>query len=99
MSNTINKKAFDGGYHWCTEAIFQSFKAVEYVEQDFVASTGENVFLSEAVIVHYNTKDIQLETLIVVHLYPHKSTHHHSMQTKCRSAVYSYYKTQKIKAK
>ena len=96
MSYKIVKIAFGGGCHWCTEAVFQSLKGVECVEQGFVGSTGDNEYLSEAVIVHFDTKKIKLETLIKVYLHTHKSTSNHSMRIKYRSAIYTYSETQKL---
>ncbi|MGB5417599.1 peptide-methionine (S)-S-oxide reductase [Algibacter sp.] len=91
----LNKIALGGGCHWCTEAVFQSLVGVSKVEQGFVASTGENIAFSEAVIVHFNTEIISLKTLIEIHLHTHKSSSNHSMRTKYRSAVYTFSKVQK----
>jgi len=87
---TNQKIAFGGGCHWCTEAVYQSLKGVEVVEQGFVASTREESFFSEAVIVHYDPKSIALKDLILIHLYTHKSTSDHSMRNKYRSAIYTF---------
>ncbi|MCM4174208.1 peptide methionine sulfoxide reductase [Arenibacter sp. TNZ] len=87
----INHKiAFGGGCHWCTEAIYQSLKGVRLVEQGFVASKGEESSFSEAVIVHFDPRYIDLEDLILIHLYTHKSTSDHSMRKKYRSAIYTF---------
>jgi peptide-methionine (S)-S-oxide reductase len=88
--------ALGGGCHWCTEAVFQSLKGVIKVEQGFVASEDENGSFSEAVIVHFNPKEITLKTLIEVHLYTHKSTSNHIMRIKYRSAIYTFSKEQNI---
>ena len=88
--------ALGGGCHWCTEAVFQSLKAVIKVEQGFVASENENESFSEAVIVHFNPKEIALKTLIEIHLYTHKSTSDHIMRKKYRSAIYTFSKEQNI---
>ncbi len=90
-----SKIALGGGCHWCTEAVFQSLKGVEKVEQGYVASTGENDTFSEAVIVNFNADVISLATLIEIHLYTHKSTSDHSMREKYRSAVYVFSEEQK----
>ncbi|WP_239985844.1 MULTISPECIES: peptide-methionine (S)-S-oxide reductase [Arenibacter] len=87
---TNHKIAFGGGCHWCTEAVYQSLKGVEMVEQGFVASKGEESSFSEAVIVHYDPKSIALEDLILIHLHTHKSTSNHSMRSKYRSAIYTF---------
>jgi len=91
---TINKIALGGGCHWCTEAVFQSLKGVEKVEQGYVASTGENDWFSEGVIVHFNQEIISLKTLIEIHLYTHKSESAHSMRNKYRSAIYTFSEVQ-----
>ncbi|WP_452231692.1 peptide-methionine (S)-S-oxide reductase [Lacinutrix sp. MEBiC02595] len=92
------KIAFGGGCHWCTEAVFQSLKGVEKVEQGFVASTEANTSFSEAVIVHFNPEEIPLKILTEVHLITHKSTSNHSMREKYRSAIYTFSKAQKKEA-
>ena len=94
----LNKIALGGGCHWCTEAVFQSLLGVSKVEQGFVASTGDNNTFSEAIIVHFDTEDISLKTLIEIHLYTHKSTSNHSMRTKYRSGVYVFSEEQKLQA-
>lgn len=91
----MDKIALGGGCHWCTEAVFQSLIGVVKVEQGYVASVDENKSFSEAVIVHFNTEDITLKTLVEIHLYTHKSTSNHSMRSKYRSAVYTFSEEQK----
>ena len=86
----LNKIAFGGGCHWCTEAVFQSLKGVIKVEQGYVASLNENSDFSEAIIVHYNKENITLKVLIEIHLNTHKSTSAHSMRNKYRSAIYTF---------
>ena len=78
------KIALGGGCHWCTEAVFQSLKGVEKVEQGFVAPLQDLNSYSEAVIVHYNADLISLKDLIEVHLDTHKSTSNHSFRKKYR---------------
>jgi len=90
--------AFGGGCHWCTEAVFQSLKGIENVEQGFVASNGENNTFSEAVIVHFYPELISLSVLIEIHLNTHKSTSNHSMREKYRSAIYTFDDNQKKEA-
>ena len=96
---TLSKIGLGGGCHWCTEAVFQSLKGVEEVEQGYVASVGENHEFSEAVIVHFNVEEITFKTLIEIHLYTHKSTINHSMRAKYRSAVYVFSKEQERESK
>jgi peptide-methionine (S)-S-oxide reductase len=95
MKNKLAKIGFGGGCHWCTEAVFQSLKGVEKVEQGWIASKGKNNNFSEAVIVYYNPDVIDLEILTEVHLLTHSSTSNHSMRKKYRSAVYYFEKEQK----
>ena len=90
----LSKIAVGGGCHWCTEAVFQSLQGVTKVEQGFVASNAENSNFSEAVILHFNSKEISLKTLLEVHLKTHKSTSEHSMREKYRSAVYTFSEAQ-----
>jgi len=94
----LSKIALGGGCHWCTEAVFQSLKGVEKVEQGFVASEGEHTSFSEAIIVHFYPKDISLQQLIEVHLVTHKSSSNHSMRYKYRSAIYTFHRLQKQEA-
>jgi peptide-methionine (S)-S-oxide reductase len=91
----LTKIALGGGCHWCTEAVFQSIKGVEKVEQGFVASVGVDNSFSEAVIVYFNVDEISLKILIEIHLYTHKSTSNHSMRDKYRSAIYVFSEVQK----
>ena len=95
----IVKIGFGGGCHWCTEAVFQALQGVIRVEQGWIASFDKQSSFSEAVIVHFATADICLETLIEVHLVTHKSSSNHSMRQKYRSAVYSFSESQKKQAK
>ena len=95
----MEKIGLGGSCHWCTEAIFQSVKGVDKVEQGFVASEAKNRNYSEAVVVHFNQAIVQLKDLIEIHLHSHESTSNHSMRQKYRSAVYSFSEAQCIEAK
>lgn len=97
--NSQNKIGFGGGCHWCTEAVFQHLKGVFKVEQGWIASSGEEHSFSEAVIVYFDPKLIDLKTLVEIHLYTHKSTSNHSFRKKYRSAVYTFSETQKLTCK
>ncbi len=77
-----------GGCHWCTEAVFQSLRGVERVEQGFIRSTPPDDDWSEAVIVHFDPDAINLDILIEVHLRTHSSSRAHRLRGKYRSAVY-----------
>ncbi len=90
-----SKIALGGGCHWCNEAVFLSLEGVLKVEQGYVASVGESSAFSEAVIVHFNTEAIILQTLIDIHLNTHRSTSDHTMRVKYRSAVYVFSEEQK----
>lgn len=94
----MKKIGLGGGCHWCTEAVFQSLRGVEKVEQGFVASINKNNSFSEAVIVHFDVASISLKDLIEIHLYTHESTSEHYMRQKYRSAVYSFSDVQRTKA-
>ena len=91
----IQKIAFGGGCHWCTEAVFQSLIGVQHVAQGWVKSTEENDTFSEAVIVQFDATVIPLKVLVEIHLRTHKSTVQHSMRKKYRSAVYYFETTTK----
>jgi len=91
----LDKIGFGGGCHWCTEAIFQSIKGVINVEQGWIASKGEAISFSEAVVVSFDTAIISLAVLLEIHLHTHKSTSEHSMRKKYRSAVYVFNNHQK----
>jgi len=87
---------FGGGCHWCTEAVFQSLKGVERVEQGWIASSGINKTYSEGVIVHYDNALIDLHVLTAIHLYTHSCTSQHALRKKYRSAVYTFNHKQSI---
>lgn len=90
MDRLSDKVGFGGGCHWCTEAVFQSLIGVRAVEQGWITSSGDNSSFSEAIIVHFDTYQIKLSTLISIHLFTHSCTSNHSMRQKYRSAVYIY---------
>jgi len=95
----VQKIAFGGGCHWCTEAIFQSLIGVSKVEQGWVSSTPPDATTpSEAVIVHFNTSLISLDILTEIHLFTHNATSNHNFRQKYRSAVYTFSKPQHLEA-
>lgn len=79
-----------GGCHWCTEAIFQSLQGVDKVSQGWINSSPPHHKYSEAVLVYFQPKIIDLKTLLTVHLYTHSSTSHHMLREKYRSAIYYF---------
>lgn len=79
-----------GGCHWCTEAVFQSLRGVERVEQGFIRSAPPHDAWSEAVTVHFDPTAIDLDALIEVHVRTHAATKRHGMRHKYRSAVYVF---------
>ncbi len=87
---STQKIGLGGGCHWCTEAVFQAVKGVGKVEQGYIASEGEAASFSEAAIVHYDPKMVNLERLLEIHLHTHNSTSNHSFRKKYRSAVYFF---------
>ena len=87
----MERIAFGGGCHWCTEAIFQALKGVTQVDQGWVNSTHPNATTpSEAVIVHFDPESISLNTLTEIHLFTHNATSNHSFREKYRSALYTF---------
>jgi peptide-methionine (S)-S-oxide reductase len=85
----LQRIAFGGGCHWCTEAVFQALRGVAQVEQGFVRSTPPHEAYSEAVVVHFDPGQIGLRDLIEIHLRTHSSTSNHVLRGKYRSAVYA----------
>lgn len=89
---------FGGGCHWCTEAVFQSLRGIENVEQGFISSDPPQDSFSEAVLIEFDHLVIPLETLIEVHLRTHASTSNHKMRGKYRSAIYVFDDRQALKS-
>ena len=79
---------FGGGCHWCTEAVFSALHGVNQVQQGFICSSVPNDTYSEAVLLNFDEQQIDLSTLISVHLRTHASASQHSMRSKYRSAIY-----------
>lgn len=86
----MEKIGFGGGCHWCTEAVFQSLRGVEKVEQGFVSGDPPEDSFSEAVLIEFDHMVISLDILIEVHLKTHASTSSHKMRGKYRSAIYVF---------
>ena len=98
MKTPPEQIGFGGGCHWCTEAVFQALRGVQDVAQGFVRSTPPHESWSEAVIVTFDPDEIDLETLIEVHLRTHSSTSLHKMRGKYRSAIYGFGEDQQVRA-
>ena len=88
--NAMTKIGFGGGCHWCTEAVFQALAGVKRVQQGFIRSLAPADSRSEAVIVHFDPGQIDLATLVEVHIRTHSATSNHSMRSKYRSAIYVF---------
>ena len=91
MRGKVNTQpiGFGGGCHWCTEAVFNSLKGVEQVEQGFIRSTPPADALSEAVQLQFDPNKIPLAVLVEIHLRTHSSMSNHAFREKYRSAVYT----------
>jgi len=95
----VQKVAYGGGCHWCTEAIFQSLIGVTKVEQGWVSSSHPDATVpSEAVIVHFDDSLISLDILTEIHLFTHNATSNHNFRQKYRSAVYTFSEPQQLEA-
>lgn len=88
-NKSMSKIGLGGSCHWCTEAIFQSLKGVENVQQGWIRSIESPTF-SEAVIVHFDTNTIDHNAIIDIHLKTHSSSSNHTMRDKYRSAIYAF---------
>ena len=88
MIENVTQIGFGGGCHWCTEAIFSALQGVNQVQQGFICSSAPNDTFSEAVLLSFDEQQIDLSTLISVHLHTHASASQHSMRKKYRSAIY-----------
>ena len=87
-----------GSCHWCTEAIFQSLRGVEQVQQGWLSAHDAPATFSEGVLVSFFPDEISLADLIAVHLYTHSCTSNHSMRGKYRSAIYTFSQAQALLA-
>ena len=94
----MEKLAFGGGCHWCTEGVFQALRGVEKVDQGFVQSDAPADAWAEAVIVTFDPSVIKLVTLSEVHLRTHSATRFRSPRSKYRSAIYIFEDCQRHEA-
>lgn len=98
MADNEEQIGLGGGCHWCTEAVFQALRGVTHVAQGFIRSTAPHHSWSEAIVVRFDPSEIDLTTLIEIHLRTHASTSAHKMRVKYRSAVYTFSETQGVQA-
>ena len=88
MDAGVKTIGFGGGCHWCTEAVFQTLRGVEKVEQGFIKSDAPHDCWSEAVRLRFDPEVIPLSVLVAIHLRTHSSQSDHTFRGKYRSAVY-----------
>ena len=98
MTDSEERIGLGGGCHWCTEAVFQSLRGVIHVSQGYIRSVPPHDAWSEAVVVRFDPREIDLQTLIEIHLRTHASTSAHKMRGKYRSAIYAFGETQRVQA-
>jgi len=58
---SVGRIGFGGGCHWCTEAIFESLRGVQRVQQGFACSHPPAEQYSEAVLVDFDNECLPLE--------------------------------------
>lgn len=85
----MQKLGLGGSCHWCTEAIFQSLKGVSQVQQGWLSTTTEPDVFYEGILLKFD-KEINLQTLIKIHLHSHSSTSQHALRARYLSAVYCF---------
>lgn len=86
----MEKIGFGGGCHWCTEGVFQAIRGVQQVDQGFIRSDAPADTWAEAVVVHFDTAQIDLATLLEIHLRTHSATKPFVAEGKYRTAVYTF---------
>ena len=95
----MNRVGFGGGCHWCTEAVFESLRGVDRVDQGWLAPAEAPEEFSEAVVVWFDPGKIDLPSLIAVHLHTHACTSNHALRGRYRSAVYFDAPSQAVQAR
>jgi hypothetical protein len=70
--------------------VFESLLGIAYVNQGWIASSGDNPDFSEAVEVYFDPAVIPVSDLIEIYLHTYASRSNHSMRGKYRSAIYAY---------
>lgn len=86
----MEKIGFGGGCHWCTEGVFQAIRGVQQVDQGFIRSDAPADTWAEAVVVHFDGAQIDLATLLEIHLRTHSATKPFVAGGKYRTAVYTF---------
>lgn len=86
----MEKIGFGGGCHWCTEGVFQAIRGVQQVDQGFIRSEAPADTWAEAVVVHFDAAQIDLATLLEIHLRTHSATKAFVPEGKYRTAVYTF---------
>ena len=81
---------FGGGCHWCTEAVFEALRGVTCVDQGWLAPADCTDDFSEGVTVAFDPGQIDLATLVAIHLHTHSCTSNHALRGRYRSAVYVF---------
>ncbi len=85
----IEHVGFGGGCHWCTEAVFEALRGVTRVDQGWLAPLEDIDAFSEGVVVAFDDTQIELPTLVAVHLHTHSCTSSHALRSRYRSAIYA----------
>ncbi len=91
----VERIAFGGGCHWCTEGVFQTLRGVSQVDQGFVQSVYPADAWAEGVIVHFDPAVISLRLLAEVHLRTHSANATYSPGGRYRSAIYIFEPSQR----
>jgi peptide-methionine (S)-S-oxide reductase len=86
----LEKIAFSGGCHWCTEAIFQAIRGVHQVDQGWLKPADEPEVEYEGVLLYFDSNIVHVTTLSEIHLHTHSCTSTHVFREKYKSAVYVF---------
>ena len=95
----MERIGFGGGCHWCTEGVFQAIRGVRQVDQGYIRSDAPSDTWAEAVVVYFDPTEIELATLLEIHLRTHSSSKVFEPSGKYRSAVYTFDDSQAPKLK
>ncbi|QDX26932.1 peptide methionine sulfoxide reductase [Sphingomonas suaedae] len=86
----MEKIGFGGGCHWCTEGVFQAIRGVQQVDQGFIRSDAPADTWAEAVVIHFDAAQIDLATLLEIHLRTHSAAKPFVPGGKYRTAAYTF---------